>query len=1011
MTTRWRFPLRRPGRPPGPALTWPLARPDFFGRRAEIEIFRRNLRRRATDRKRWFLLNIYGLPGVGKTELLSQFISLAAKKKILCAYLADVNSVSDAMAAIADQLGQQGTPLGAFMDRLTRQHEQERGGPQGAATLTPQVDRLLLHTKSRMGSRDDIDLLNEPTQVLTREFVQDLRLASARARIELFFDTDERTGPLLDSWLRTLLTACRRPPAANVTITVAGRQPLDTNMWASILGEWIPSRLQPFSGRETQRYLANHKIRDEHLVTEISRLSEGLPIAVAILAAARPANAAAVQDPARTVVRRFLNWVDDQERRDAAMLAALPRKLDEDVLACLLPRERVEALSRWLRSLPFDDDSQSSWRYHDAVRGPMLRLQRSDAPARWTELQARLAGFNQQRRDAVLNQGWTNPTWRSHHLEETYHRLCAEGDAALPEAASRTIWAYRLRRADAREWAATVRQSGLDGVSERLTQIGKELLEFAQDEHDGWTEFFTRLLRIEGIDRDARAEAFLQRADRHVANKRWELAVADDNQAIQLDRSNARAVTHRGQTYYLMNRYSEAYADFTKAVELNDSYAWAFALRGATCGLLKGADAPRYDEALENLDRAIALDPALAWAFARRGATHSMMGDYEAALLDFDRATAEDSSLAWAYALKGQAQYLKGDFPSAVQAFDEALDIDGTLAWAIALRGAAYYLIGDYQAALGSFPRAVTQYEPKWLVDEPRTGDQGAMSRFEEALPDFVHAIQLEPTLLGGIAVWADDFDHVGRKAEALGDFISALSSDPLRAWGVARGAILYQNGQYSETVDELAAAVQPEPSLPWATALLGETYRLLDRHHEALEILTQALTLTEATPGRLNDRILARRSVVFATLGRVVEAVADAERAVELAQGDSWILYSQGLVQVRIGLTDQSRGTFEGAAERGTQELSAEPRNNGLRLKVALYYVALHEYRIAQRLYEEIGEHDIRRGQAQKAIRDLTELLQLNPPGTNYIAELGQVEKWLKTLARLTTPPAAGGA
>jgi len=63
----------------------------------------------------------------------------------------------------------------------------------------------------------------------------------------------------------------------------------------------------------------------------------------------------------------------------------------------------------------------------------------------------------------------------------------------------------------------------------------------------------------------------------------------------------------RGQIYRLTQRYDQALADFNQAIELGPGYAWAIGRRGRTHWQMK-----RYGEAVADLKRL----PRLIWSQA-----------------------------------------------------------------------------------------------------------------------------------------------------------------------------------------------------------------------------------------------------------------------------------------------------------------------------------------------------------------------------------------------------------
>jgi tetratricopeptide (TPR) repeat protein len=66
-----------------------------------------------------------------------------------------------------------------------------------------------------------------------------------------------------------------------------------------------------------------------------------------------------------------------------------------------------------------------------------------------------------------------------------------------------------------------------------------------------------------------------------------------------------------------MGRYDEALTDFNQIIELNPKDQWAIASRGETYRLMG-----RYDEALTDFNQAIALWPETDWIVAERGESY-----------------------------------------------------------------------------------------------------------------------------------------------------------------------------------------------------------------------------------------------------------------------------------------------------------------------------------------------------------------------------------------------------
>jgi hypothetical protein len=91
--------------------------------------------------------------------------------------------------------------------------------------------------------------------------------------------------------------------------------------------------LEVFTDAEARELLADRGVSAESVIEVILGLSGRLPVLVAMLAQARPEDASAVGDPSGSAVERFLKWETDERRRRAAQHAALPRRLDQEILA------------------------------------------------------------------------------------------------------------------------------------------------------------------------------------------------------------------------------------------------------------------------------------------------------------------------------------------------------------------------------------------------------------------------------------------------------------------------------------------------------------------------------------------------------------------------------------------------------------------------------------------------------------------------------------------------------
>ena len=713
----------------------------FVGRQGQVIQYRENFGLPVEDERRRFLFNIHGDAGVGKTFLTRQLRQITAGAGAMTAYIDEtVEDVAAAMSAIAEELSRAGSKLGDFEKRAAeyqqRRHELEsdpqapagvaafltktavaiglaaaRDIPFAGSLLAPvdagaaadQANQAREYLARKLRDHRDVRLLLSPADELTPVFVAGLNRAAARQPIAFFFDTYERTGLLLDPWLRSLYAGRYGDLPETLVTTISGQKPLDPNLWGEYLPVIADVPLEPFSEAEARQFLASKGITNETTIQVILTLSGRLPLWLATLADARSQGSADIGDPSGNAVERFLKWEDDPTRRSIAIAAALPRVLNQDVLAVITPGDKARELFGWLRGLPFVSQRGESWAYHNVVRAAMLRLRRAEAPAEWRSEQNLLArahaGWASEAAEG-MESAWGNPGWVDSTREETYHLLCADPRGNLPRALASAVKAAEHSLIRARQWAELIADAGRDTNDAQLRNWGKLLTEGTHG--DNLAPYLTCLINDASLDRTILVVAYKRRGEIYRFVGHYDDALADLNRAIELKPSDAWTIGSRGATYWAMERNDDALADLNRAIELNPSGAWAIGIRGLTYRAME-----RYDDALADFNRAIELNPSYDWVIGTRGDTYRAIDRYDDALADFNRAIELDPSYAWAIAHRGETYRLMDRHEDALADFNRAIELDPSYAWAIAHRGETYRLMDRHEDALADFNRAI----------------------------------------------------------------------------------------------------------------------------------------------------------------------------------------------------------------------------------------------------------------------------------------------------------------
>ncbi|QXE36362.1 tetratricopeptide repeat protein [Streptomyces sp. GMY02] len=452
-------------------------------------------------------------------------------------------------------------------------------------------------------------------------------------------------------------------------------------------------------------------------------------------------------------------------------------------LAAIVGEEEAAGLFGWLCTLPFvSGRSGGRARYHDVVRDPMLRLQRTASPRRWTEAHTRLAeAFARERAAAEdglephlgigADQRWAEESWRGPRLEESYHLLCARPRAALPAVLRDGIAACRLGPVAARRWARTLADAGRDSGSEQLGAWGAECLGALGDERRYAIDVLGLLL------------------------VRPELTEAD----------RTAAYTARGWNHFRADAHEEALADYGRAVALDPAHVPAYHGRALTLRALDD-----FTGALADLDRAEELAPGTAWVPRERGETYRRAGRYEEAVAELDRAHARDPHDPVILGSRGQVKFQQGEEREALQDLDRAIELWSDYTWALRRRAHVRGRLGDTAGALADLGRA-ERLDPE-LAQVP--GQRGEVyrwaGRYEEAVTEFTRALALDPSYTWALGSRAMALKSLGRTPEALADLNRALELRPAYDWARARRDELLAEQDASAGPDDDPGATAP---------------------------------------------------------------------------------------------------------------------------------------------------------------------------------------------------------
>jgi tetratricopeptide (TPR) repeat protein len=991
---------------------------EFVGRDDQLAQFRANLQLAPGDDQWYPFINVWGQGGVGKTTLLKQFDKLAREAGALVAYTDESQStVPEAMGRLAEQFAEQGHKLNRFSDRyrLYRQRKQEleadperpkglsslmgktlvKGGlqlaqqvPVGGAiaglvdqeAIADQAGEWAAYVAKKFRNVDDVSLVQTPEEILTPLFVEDLCQIANQNDLVLVFDTYEETSPFLDGWILDVLSGNHGGSLPlNITLIIAGRQPLEVNRWADLSGLVLKFPLEAFSDEEFHQYLSRKGITNAEVINIIQHLSGQLPLLVATLVSASPNAPEEVGNPSDTAVDRFLKWVRDPAQRHMAIAAALPRQFNQDTIQCLAPDStEAEALFNWLRTRPFVKEQPDGWRYHAVVRQQLLRHQRLTSPQSWHTTHSQLGNHFSALADALQpsdSSTAADTNWQQAALAAHYHALCAAPAEGLKLALNEFLHVYSKHYKLILPWAEAIRDAGQDADNSALAEWGERLVRCARAENAGQysdiVEVLTALIPHPTLTSDSLACALVRRGQAQADLGNCNQALEDFDQAIALLPNEAWSIARRGVTYRQMECYDESIADLTQAIKLKPDYKWALAWRGMTYRRMK-----HYDEAIADLTQAITLKPDYEWAWVQRGVTYRRMKHYDEAIADLTQAITLKPDNEWALAWRGVTYRRMKHYDEAIADLTQAITLKPDYEWAWVQRGVTYRRMKHYDEAIADLTQAITlKPDYEWILVW-RGMTYRRMKHYDEAIADLTQAITLKPDDEWALLERGITYRRMKHYDEAIADLTQAITLKPDDEWALLERGVTYRRMKhYDEAIVDLTQAITLKPDDGWAWAHRGVTYRRMKHYDEAIADLTQAITLKPDY-----EWAWVQRGAIYLLTRHYDEALVNFNQALTLKPDDEFALAARSVTYRKLKQLPEAKADLSRAIELQRKACQDEPEDTQAIFNLALFYLADEQLEAAQETYRrglKAGATPVR---IREAIQDLDDFIHLFP-------------------------------
>ncbi|MDJ0513947.1 MAG: hypothetical protein QNJ62_10955 [Methyloceanibacter sp.] len=276
--------------------------------------------------------------------------------------------------------------------------------------------------------------------------------------------------------------------------------------------------------------------------------------------------------------------------------------------------------------------------------------------------------------------------------------------------------------------------------------------------------------------------ALRARAQKHLANKDYDSAIADFTDIIRTGEGSSIDYRLRGSAYHFKKQQEAALADYNRALEFEDHDAVAHYYRAALY-----RDIGDIDKAIEDLTAVIeehgSTDPnhygERALMFVRKSFYDRAVADYDKGIELLDKDNTVDKST------KAIARYQRGW--AKVQAIHKQREFCATL-------------VGG--------------------------GDCNYPQSLNDPLEDFKRAVELKPNLAAGYVEIGMILSELGNRGEALNAYTKAIKADPAYSMAYANRCLLYNlMNEKDLALADCNDAIRHDSKNALAWAYRGATY------------------------------------------------------------------------------------------------------------------------------------------------------------------------------------------
>jgi serine/threonine protein kinase len=293
------------------------------------------------------------------------------------------------------------------------------------------------------------------------------------------------------------------------------------------------------------------------------------------------------------------------------------------------------------------------------------------------------------------------------------------------------------------------------------------------------------------------AADFTNRAYAYINLKKYDLALADLNQAIALNPKLAQAYGNMGMMFVEQRDYNSAIKSLSQAIDCDNSNAAYYANRGFAY-----TQVGDYAQAIANYSDAIKRDITNVQLHLSRAYIYICIEKFDEALNDYSDALKLDSSNIDIYVHRAGLNYRLNHFQEAI--FDYTKAIENTpnkSAKIYHCRGLAYKQIGEIDKALADYNSSLALDNKNPFLFYDRGLIHANLGNNLQSLMDFSNAIRLKDDYFQAYYSLGKIHELMGLSEEALEDYEKAIKINPeLGMAYFSKAKILKQMKRFKES-------------------------------------------------------------------------------------------------------------------------------------------------------------------------------------------------------------------